>query len=55
MTDATGYSSWRVQSALVDGAGAFTIDGEMYAADLGLALDAAGPLDVLQLGPSADD
>jgi diacylglycerol kinase family enzyme len=50
MTDATGYSSWRIRQSRIDGAGAFTIDGEMYSADPTLSIDAAGPFPILPLG-----
>jgi hypothetical protein len=49
MTDATGYSSWRISRAGIDGARTFTIDGEMYAASEPLTLEAAGPLDIVPL------
>jgi len=54
MTDATGYSSWRLSSVGVEGAGTFTIDGEMYATEAPLTLDAFGPLPILSLGDTRD-
>ena len=50
MTDANGYSSWRLARAGIDGAGTFTIDGEMYTTAAPLTLEAAGPVTVVPLG-----